>query len=150
RYRLLRDENRSMSAMPRKRRLAVKASSVATGQQWTHALAAKNTFTRSSRRPRDGGLAEAERSVTRRESQCDRSTRRILIGTASLVGRRGAGARGLRARGEETPDQARRIKQRPRSASAEVNRSLRYELGRVRKRGRDDLGVRVGELRERV
>ena len=32
RYRSLRDENRSMSAMPRKRRLAVKASSVAMGR----------------------------------------------------------------------------------------------------------------------
>jgi hypothetical protein len=36
-YRSLRDENRSMSAMPRKRRLAVNASSVAMGQQRTHA-----------------------------------------------------------------------------------------------------------------
>src|SRR5262249_50197729 len=35
RYRSLRDENRSMSAMPRKRRLAVKASSVALGQEET-------------------------------------------------------------------------------------------------------------------
>jgi hypothetical protein len=33
RYRSLHDENRSMSAMPRKRRLAVKASSVAMGQK---------------------------------------------------------------------------------------------------------------------
>ena len=33
RYRSLRDENQSMSAMPRKRRLAVKASSVAMGQE---------------------------------------------------------------------------------------------------------------------
>jgi hypothetical protein len=32
RYRSLRDENRSMSAMPRKRRRAVKMSPVATGQ----------------------------------------------------------------------------------------------------------------------
>jgi len=31
-YRSLRDDNRSMSAMPRKRRLAVKVSSVAMGQ----------------------------------------------------------------------------------------------------------------------
>src|SRR5437660_11182769 len=38
RCRSLRDENRSMSAMPRKRRLAVKASSVAMGQQRTHAV----------------------------------------------------------------------------------------------------------------
>src|SRR5262249_22999407 len=37
RYRSLRDENRSMSAMPRKRRLAVKASSVAMGHHRTHA-----------------------------------------------------------------------------------------------------------------
>jgi hypothetical protein len=37
RYRSLRGENRSMSAMPRKRRLAVKASSVAMGHERTHA-----------------------------------------------------------------------------------------------------------------
>src|SRR5215470_15235878 len=35
RYTSLRDENRSMSAMPRKRRLAVRATSVAMGQQRT-------------------------------------------------------------------------------------------------------------------
>src|SRR5262245_44424526 len=35
RYRSLRDENRSMSATPRKRRLAAKASSVAMGHVWT-------------------------------------------------------------------------------------------------------------------
>src|SRR5262249_9067208 len=35
RYRSLRDENRSMSAMPPKRRLAVKASPVAMGDNWT-------------------------------------------------------------------------------------------------------------------
>ena len=38
RCRSLRDENRSMSATPRKRRLAVKASSVAMGQQRTPAV----------------------------------------------------------------------------------------------------------------
>src|SRR5215470_173480 len=38
RYTSLRDENRSMSAMPRKRRRAVKASSVAMGQQRTPAV----------------------------------------------------------------------------------------------------------------
>src|SRR5262245_55437738 len=37
RYRSLGDENRSMSAMPRKGRLAVEASSVAMGQNRTHA-----------------------------------------------------------------------------------------------------------------
>src|SRR5262249_26561136 len=37
RYRSLRDENRSMSAIPRKRRLVAKASSVAMGQLRTHA-----------------------------------------------------------------------------------------------------------------
>src|SRR5437660_12856505 len=37
RCRSLRDENRSMSAMPRKRRLAVKASSVAMGHKGTFA-----------------------------------------------------------------------------------------------------------------
>src|SRR5215813_2249955 len=37
RYRSLRDEDRSMSAMPRKRRLAVKASLVAMGQDRTRA-----------------------------------------------------------------------------------------------------------------
>src|SRR5262249_49708100 len=38
RYRSLRDENRSMSAMPRKRRLAVKTSSVAMGHELTSSL----------------------------------------------------------------------------------------------------------------
>jgi hypothetical protein len=38
RYRLLHDENRSMSAMLRNRRLAVKASSVAMGQLWPPVL----------------------------------------------------------------------------------------------------------------
>src|SRR5262249_10534888 len=38
RYRSLRHENRSMSAMPRQRRLAVKASPVAMGQERTPAV----------------------------------------------------------------------------------------------------------------
>ena len=38
RYRSLRDENLSMSAMPRKRRLAVKASYIAMGQKETYAV----------------------------------------------------------------------------------------------------------------
>src|SRR5215475_3502222 len=63
RYRSLRDENRSMSAMRRKRRLGVKASSVAMAQQWTYALAAKkhvhSIISSATRR----GLAEAERSA---------------------------------------------------------------------------------------
>jgi hypothetical protein len=51
-YRSLRDENRSMSAMPRKRRLAVKASSVAMGQEETFARvrqATSSIFSRPSK-----------------------------------------------------------------------------------------------------
>ena len=96
------------------------------------------------------GHAEAERRATRRESGCDRSIRRIFIWAASSGGRRRCRSRRRLTRGDETAEQARRIKQRPRSTSAEVNRSLRHKLGRVRQRGRDDLGVRVGELRDRV
>jgi hypothetical protein len=40
-YRSLGDENRSISAMPRKRRLAVKASSVAIGHKETSAQIAQ-------------------------------------------------------------------------------------------------------------
>ena len=73
-----------------------------------------------------------------------------FIWAASSGGRRWCRSRRRLARGDQAAEQARRIKQRPRSASAEVNRSLGHELGRVRERGRDDLGIRVGELRDRV
>ena len=89
--------------------------------------------------------ARAARNASRMRIRFVRSDEFV----ASFGGRRRCRSRSRLARGDQAAEQARRIKQRPRSASAQVNRSLGHELGRVRERGRDDLGIRVGELRDR-
>jgi hypothetical protein len=64
RYRSLRDENRSMSATPRKRRLAARAPSVVMGQQETPALQKKITeAVRFSRRREHGPPVAALRGA---------------------------------------------------------------------------------------
>src|SRR5262249_34674682 len=55
------------------------------------------------------------------------------------------------SRGQQSADQPGRIEQRARSAAAaEIDRGLRHELVGVGQRGRQHLGMRVGELRQRL